>query len=273
MEDPKDGEYDFENDPVGDGYLGDGFSWYEEYRGFMVSKPDVRHVRLNPLKKNFFILNDAGLEWGRFESAFKYKVYEVNEEQVYLEHKATYNKVKIGYCWINFNNGLAHLNDQAGIKLFDGGAKGSTGLLGKMITKNGNKGPMGPPNIVYGAMVNVDRVKAVAKKKKINEESKLKMVVAHETGHGLNTYHHGKDEDEKYIRRRSGNMSCLMRYDNLNKKPKNGPRKIEPIGTVLCNAQNKNKNVDPKIGNCDKGFGDCEHQHRVNCKLPAPPAR
>jgi hypothetical protein len=53
---PNDAE-DSDKDPVGDGNLGDGYSNYEEYRGFVV---DGHHVRTDPLKKDLFIRNRIG---------------------------------------------------------------------------------------------------------------------------------------------------------------------------------------------------------------------
>ncbi len=48
---------DDENDPVGDGNKGDGFSLYEEYRGFYV---DGARVEGDPRAKDFFVYNQIG---------------------------------------------------------------------------------------------------------------------------------------------------------------------------------------------------------------------
>lgn len=53
---PNDAE-DSDKDPVGDGNLGDGYSNYEEYRGFVVNG---QHVRTDPTKKDLFIRNRIG---------------------------------------------------------------------------------------------------------------------------------------------------------------------------------------------------------------------
>jgi hypothetical protein len=53
---PNDGD-DLDPDPVGDGNAGDGFSNYEEYRGFVING---RHVRTDPTKKDIFIRNKIG---------------------------------------------------------------------------------------------------------------------------------------------------------------------------------------------------------------------
>src|SRR5205807_6943701 len=48
---------DLDPNPTGDGNAGDGFSNYEEYRGFVVNG---RHVRTDPTKKDLFIRNRIG---------------------------------------------------------------------------------------------------------------------------------------------------------------------------------------------------------------------
>lgn len=48
---------DRDPEPVGNGAVGDGFSNYEEYRGFIVGG---QHIRTNPARKDFFVLNTIG---------------------------------------------------------------------------------------------------------------------------------------------------------------------------------------------------------------------
>lgn len=59
-------ESDEETSP-GNSHTGDGITLFEEYRGFMVTEADLtqHHVRLDPSKKEMFVVDD----WGLFGSA------------------------------------------------------------------------------------------------------------------------------------------------------------------------------------------------------------
>ncbi|MDX1406535.1 MAG: hypothetical protein R3330_00330, partial [Saprospiraceae bacterium] len=261
--DPKDRTEDNDHEAKGDGYRGDGLTAYEEYRGFEVKKPRVRHIRTSTAHKDLFVWNKDDLSIDGFRSAFEIKTHEVREEGLAKGSDNIY--------YINFNAGLAHEVDQAGLYLFDGKGKRNKddgALLGKCISVNDvdnrPKGPWGPPNNVMGVFVNVDKVKAKAEKNELDFDAKLKQVVAHELGHAVNTYHHGKTDGRNGVR--SGNMVCVMRYDNHSST-------TEAIGTGLCTPANKNLNNDPNFGPPANGRGGCSEQWRVSGSAKAPPPK
>ena len=253
--DPVNLKEDIENVPRGDGAKGDGLSIFEEYRGFITSKPNI-HVRSNPRHKNVFIVNKHELDWSMFQSAFKYKVYELNHDLVHIPRVwKTINDTELGHCFVNFNRSRGYNHDQAGIILFDGNGTivNEHSNYGWSLNRFNTKGPLGPPNTVYGAMINVENIKTESERLRFNNDVKLKNVIAHELGHSINTYHHGEA-----IHSRSGNKTCLMRYDNSHGEK-------EDIATSLCTLANRNNNIVKRFGKPRTGRGGCASQHRISC--------
>lgn len=98
---------DLDDQPPGDGQPGDGFSNYEEYRGFMVGGAWKDG---DPAKKEIFIRNNTparaagGVDL--FEKISKLRVHRLDAGQMSDERV------------VNFNHGHAHAVDQHGLYLF-----------------------------------------------------------------------------------------------------------------------------------------------------------
>jgi hypothetical protein len=104
---------DNDNDPVGNGYKGDGFTNYQEYRGFIRYQapvggiPDRKHERTDINKKDIFVANKEGLALSL--DYFKntgLNVWEIHEDDFFK--KSTFIGLKIGGATehpieINFN--------------------------------------------------------------------------------------------------------------------------------------------------------------------------
>jgi hypothetical protein len=131
---------------------------------------------------------------------------------------------------------------------------------------------MGPPNNVIGVMINVDNVTKIARDKDLDAADKMLQVIAHELGHAVNTYHHGERDGKGSSNNkhgpRSGNLTCVMRYDNIGST-------AEAIGTELCTSKNKNLNFDVEFGTPAADRGGCSEQFRVSgsSKKPEPKNR
>ncbi len=103
---------DNDTHPVGDGTNGDGFSNYEEYRGFMIYDPKdkkSKHIRLDNNNKDLFIYNPDGFDLSLYRSASKVTAHEIVKTQF----------TGIEERWVNFNHHTAHGDDQRGIHLHD----------------------------------------------------------------------------------------------------------------------------------------------------------
>ncbi len=105
---------DLDDEPAGSGKTGDYLTAYEEYRGvFEVEHPtlgDFRYVRTDPRKKDVFIRDVGGIGLHYFTT----------------ENLGTPVHVLFPELWdadrvVNYNHATAHVNDQRGIKVEDGG--------------------------------------------------------------------------------------------------------------------------------------------------------
>jgi hypothetical protein len=265
VNDPVHNTSDEDNTPVGDGFKGDGLTAYEEYRGFKVlSKGQVVHIRTNPAIKDLFIHNPKGLVLDLFRSASHLSVHEINANQFVDDSKRVINSNSNPELHLKFNQLGLYLSTDEKI-----GCAVDAVLLG---IADGPTCAPAPPNYI---------TKVIIFEKKINEykttrnwtqamiSQKITQVTAHELAHSCNVYHHG-DVIDQAQGQRSGNIDCIMRYDNYD-------HTLEKIGDIFCdspkgtgsNANNQafgDANVKLCRGNCIKKFrisGDPEHPYHV----------
>lgn len=182
------GDFDDKEEKDPHASVGDGFTAYEEYRGFMSKGQFVRFdpkkkelaVRIN---KNELSLFDEGLGW--FEQGTQLKVV-----RVYINEVAN-DRV------VNFNSSYAHDIDQYALKLDKGSLP--DGKAGKAFTTNDK--PEIPKNttqvVIATASIHQNYLDWVNWARSNNlqlpwtEKEYVAQTVAHELGHGVKVSHHG----------------------------------------------------------------------------------
>jgi hypothetical protein len=299
--DPLHKNADEDETPRGDGFNGDGLTNYEEYRGFKTLQLKVEvtggtavqvwepeHARTNHMTKNIFIHNRNRLDISLYKTATGLEVFEISEPQYQS------NKIRV----VNFNfNPNTHVADQKGLYLYDGGSR--PGLLGKAWSSTGTPTI---PNFEDSIVIYTNNIAVHVNKvnKEIDEANerrerekkgsgtlknllladKQKTVIAHELCHGNNVCHHGEgDESVEYDNQtrnplRSGNISCIMRYDNHRKEGSGWYIGYAPEtpGTILCTSQAGTGYNADGAGHKDAapGRGNCVSQLRVSGRGPRP---
>jgi hypothetical protein len=224
---------DDDAEPVGNGMRGDGFTAFEEYRGFLVSvdfcvgaKPG-RHGRGSPTRKNLFVRTpDPDLLRGlhAFQRASGLMLSHICEDQYSGDPVIDWNLRTAGDVGVlptdrarivNHTLQLASLRtwrghaisqDQPQHAIYMISANLDEGTLGKTLHGSPfspQPRQMGPP--VLTSVILIDKSQAV-------DETDVAMTVTHELGHGVGLPHHGRTVDEQWtiqpladdIRARSG---------------------------------------------------------------------
>jgi hypothetical protein len=172
---------DREDLPKGDGFQGDGFTQYEEYRGFMEGG---KWTDADPRKKDVFVLNtlrtvpSVVLGIGLYQTITDLAVHaKLVETEVQLD------KV------VNFNHSAGpHLVDQHVIYIREGGYKDEeTGLKVSHVNEVGTPGTAGAVNLCVERDADDPA----------DEHSYISgATVAHEMLHSSNVFHHG-DRDTR----------------------------------------------------------------------------
>jgi hypothetical protein len=162
-------DWDKEQEPWGNGFSGDGFTLYEEYRGFAVKG---KHITGHPSKKDLFVCDETGQEGAGidlFEHLTKIVVHRVDLEEL--------GTARI----VNRNHAQGpHAVDQHGLRIVRG--KGSYEAVGV----EGSGTPIGPPRTV-----NYVNVPAPGKSLSDEDKQERESLMAHELCHGVGVSHHG----------------------------------------------------------------------------------
>lgn len=176
--------------PTGNGKKGDGFSAYEEYRGFYSMG---KHIRTDWNSKDLFIHDQDSMGFGKFPETSLISCWPIKK----TEYSGNDDRV------VNFNRGHATLGQQHGLWLAD--ENESEGI-------DGRSHGIGPPKNV--SKVTVNKTGALTKtlkrpkmvngktvwKNHVQEEETFQVViqpsfddtVTHELGHATGLHHHGE---------------------------------------------------------------------------------
>jgi hypothetical protein len=175
---------DDENTPLGDGHTGDGFTVYEEYRGFA---QNGAILRTNPKKKDLMILNTIGGTGAAACQLFQ------KMSQIQVRHRfqpAEFSSGATEDNWLNFNHSTHHAVDQHGLRMvLDPAARGfaaaynNQGFGGNSTPGSKSKIAV-PPDLTAAAAGDRSGRGSLARY--------IAASYAHEIAHGCSLYHHGE---------------------------------------------------------------------------------
>jgi hypothetical protein len=175
---------DSEDVPAGDGHNGDGFSLYEEYRGFA---ENGKILRTKAKKKDLMVLNLVGGPGAAACQLFK-KMSEVEVHHRFQE--VEFSSAANEDNWLNFNNSTHHETDQHGLRIvLDPKAKGVAKAHNRNVASFLNSTPGSKSKITVPGDLQAD---ALADRSGRGFNSLYAAATyAHEIGHGCAIYHHG----------------------------------------------------------------------------------
>lgn len=204
------GEMDDNETSTGNKNNGDGFTAYEEYRGvisegkFKRLVPDKKELGILATPRDFTLFTE-GINW--FRSASKLEIIRFNFDK---------NEIA-GSGQINVNKKTAHDYDQYALYLLNGGLGGGT--LGVVYSRT-NKPDV--PAQVIGVVADWNEIQAVYQLR-VNEirpetlkyalREYLAQTVAHELGHAVNVWHHGRNLKEPDVLAEEHNRALYRIFD------------------------------------------------------------
>lgn len=251
---------DIDSGPSGAGD-GDGFSNYEEYRGFVV---EGVWRSTDPTWKELFVHDAAAVGTGYFTTSGVVP---------YLIAENEFDSQRV----VNFNRRTGTAGPQKGLKMVD--ARLRTGLMGEVTPR------VAPPNGIEE--VRIDKLQLGP-----HGQHGLASIIAHELGHAVAIEHHGPGAEEgtcgdpaakalvaTWGGAHSGDRQCVMNYGAADYY-KRADRRCElfvwpaVFGTSFCTSKaGTDINAGPERRDAvwdlpmpvsgDGLVGDCAHQIRL----------
>ena len=157
-------EDDLDSEPEGDDTPGDGFTNYEEYRGFMLDDDEWQDTDID-LKDFFVVFDPTHLDFYTFPELSGLKCHRLDYDQMGGDNDRV----------VNFNHKTAHELDQHGVIVVEAILADESGLTHSPVW------PAYPGSVTF---VEVDPDKGV-----------VETTIPHELGHCVGILHHG-DGDE-----------------------------------------------------------------------------